>query len=87
MITIVDYGMGNLRSVEKALVHLGVPVEITDVPSNVLRAERLILPGVGAFHDAMRTLRDKGLADALKEAVGRGTPLLGLCLGMQLLCT
>jgi glutamine amidotransferase len=82
---IIDYGMGNLRSVEKALAAVGGRPVISGDPERVRRAERLILPGVGAFGDAMANLRRAGLDQALGEAVDRGVPLLGLCLGLQLL--
>jgi glutamine amidotransferase len=84
-VLIVDYGMGNLRSVEKAIESVGGNPEISDDPERVLKAPRLILPGVGAFGDAMTNLRQKGLGVAIVQAAGAGTPLLGLCLGLQLL--
>jgi glutamine amidotransferase len=84
---IIDYGMGNLRSVEKAVEAVGGRPAISSDPSVVLTAERLILPGVGAFGDAMRNLRRGGLDVAIVEAVRAGKPLLGLCLGLQLLFT
>lgn len=82
---IVDYGMGNLRSVEKALAAVGGNPLTSGDPDVVRKAHRLILPGVGAFGDAMSNLRNRGLAEAVMEAVGSGRPLLGLCLGLQLL--
>jgi glutamine amidotransferase len=82
---IIDYGMGNLRSVEKAVSAAGGRPAVTGDPMAVRRAARLILPGVGAFGDAMVNLRKQGLDDAIREAVGRGASLLGLCLGLQLL--
>lgn len=85
MMTIIDYGMGNLRSVEKAFEYLGFPAQITESPEAVLRADHVVLPGVGAFSDAMTRLRQTGLGEAAVAAVKRGTPLLGICLGMQLL--
>lgn len=86
MITVVDYGMGNLRSVHNALKLLGEDVIITGNPSEILQAERLILPGVGAFGLAMHNLRQRGLVEALNEKVlHHGTPILAICLGMQLL--
>ena len=84
---IVDYGMGNLRSVEKAVEAVGGHPLISGIPDIVSRAERLILPGVGAFGDAMENLRRQRLDDVIREAVSRGKPLLGLCLGLQLLFT
>jgi imidazole glycerol-phosphate synthase subunit HisH len=82
---IVDFGMGNLRSVEKAIAAVGGAPLISADPATILKAERLILPGVGAFGDAMINLEQKGLDDAVREAVYAGKPLLGLCLGLQLL--
>lgn len=84
---IVDYGMGNLRSVEKALENVGGRPLISGDPDKVRNADRLILPGVGAFGDAMRNLRSKRLDVAVRQAVQDGAPLLGLCLGLQLLFT
>ena len=82
---IIDYGMGNLRSVEKAITSLGGSAQISGEPDVVRRAECLILPGVGAFGDAMVNLRRSGLDAAIREAVEEGKPLLGLCLGLELL--
>jgi imidazole glycerol-phosphate synthase subunit HisH len=84
---IIDYGMGNLRSVEKALAAVGGHPVISGDPEAVRKAARLILPGVGAFGDAMRNLRQKGMDSAIQDAVKSGKPLLGLCLGLQLLFT
>lgn len=85
MITIVDYGAGNLKSVEKALLFLGEEVKITSDSKEILAADKIILPGVGAFGDAMEKLNATGLADTIREAVTRKIPLLGICLGLQLL--
>jgi len=85
MITIVDYGMGNLRSVSNALRTIGVPAMITSAPKLVAQAERLILPGVGAFGSAMRELTARGLVDPIREYIRSGKPYLGICLGLQLL--
>ena len=85
MIAVMDYGMGNLRSVQKALEYLGQEAVITDDPDRVVSADRVILPGVGAFRDAMSRLKNTGLDKAALEVVKRNTPLLGICLGMQLL--
>lgn len=85
MITIIDYGMGNLRSVSKALEHLGKTVEVTDDPRKVEQAERLILPGVGAFGDAMAELQRRNLLPAIEAFIATERPMLGICLGMQLL--
>jgi glutamine amidotransferase len=84
---IIDYGMGNLRSVEKAVAAVGGKPAIAKDPDAVRKAARLILPGVGAFGDAMQNLRQSGLDSAICEAVQSGKPLLGLCLGLQLLFT
>lgn len=84
-ITIIDYGMGNLKSVQKAFVALGYEAEITQDPEKILKAEKVVLPGVGAFRDAIAMLNQTGLGEATKEVAKKGTPLLGICLGMQLL--
>jgi imidazole glycerol-phosphate synthase subunit HisH len=84
---IIDFGMGNLRSVEKAVEAVGGHPRISADPEIVRRAERLILPGVGAFGDAMENLRRQGMDGAIRDAAGAGKPLLGLCLGLQLLFT
>jgi glutamine amidotransferase len=84
-ITIVDYQMGNLRSVEKALEHVGAKVEITSDAAKILKADKLILPGVGTFGDAMRELRNRDLIEPLKTSIAQGKPFLGICLGLQLL--
>jgi glutamine amidotransferase len=85
MITIIDYAINNLRSVEKAFASMGVPVEVSDDPEKIRQAQKVILPGVGAFADAMNNLRAKNLTEVLREKVDTGTPLLGLCLGLQLM--
>lgn len=85
MIGIIDYGMGNLRSVEKAFHFLGFQAELYDSPGELQKADLLVLPGVGAFCDAMNVLRRKEFDKAIKEAVTEGKQLLGICLGMQLL--
>ena len=85
VITIVDYGMGNLRSVEKALEHVGATVVVSSDPDRVRESPALILPGVGAFPEAMRRIRERGLDEAIASRVDAGAPLLGICLGMQLL--
>ena len=84
-VTVVDYGVGNMNSVINALGHLGARVTVSDRPDVVAAADRLVLPGVGAFPDGMRLLRERGLDTALNAAVANGKPLLGICLGMQLL--
>jgi len=84
MICIVDYGMGNLLSVLHALEMAGAETRICQQPDDLLKADRLVLPGVGAFGDCMRNLQETGLAEALHEAVIlKGRPTLGICLGMQ----
>lgn len=85
MIAIVDYGMGNLRSVQKAFEKIGVTARIVPFPRDLERARGIVLPGVGAFGQAMGNLRAIGWDVALRESVARGKPLLGICLGMQLL--
>jgi len=85
MIGIIDYGMGNLFSVSKALERLQVPYFISDNKDELLAADGLLLPGVGSFKDAMERLNDLGLTDMIKTYVETGRPLLGICLGMQLL--
>ena len=85
MVVIVDYGMGNLRSVSKALEALGAPVRVSSDPHEVARAEKLILPGVGAFPAAMRELAARQLIDPIKAAIASHKPYLGICLGLQLL--
>jgi glutamine amidotransferase len=83
-IAILDYGMGNRRSVEKALAHVGAPAEITSDPERLLAADGLVVPGVGAFPRAMANLRERGLDELLRDRVAAGVPVLGICLGMQL---
>jgi len=85
MIGIVDYGMGNLFSVSQALKRLEVPFFLSEDPVELAKADGLILPGVGAFKDAMARLNESGLTNFLHEYVKTGKPLLGICLGMQLL--
>jgi glutamine amidotransferase len=85
MITIIDYAINNLRSVEKAFLSMGIPVKVSDDPDTIHAATKLVLPGVGAFADAMNNLKVKKLQDVIVEKVQNGTPLLGLCLGLQLL--
>lgn len=85
MIAIIDYDAGNIRSVEKALVSLGQEVKITGDPEEILCADKVILPGVGAFGDAMSNLNRCNLVPVIHEVVKKGTPFLGICLGLQLL--
>jgi imidazole glycerol-phosphate synthase subunit HisH len=84
-VAIVDYGMGNRRSVEKALDRVGARTLLTSDPDALAGADGIVLPGVGAFPEAMRRLRESGLDQVLCERAAAGTPLLGICLGMQLL--
>ena len=85
MIAIIDYDAGNLKSVEKALVLLGQDVMVTRDAKELLKSDKVILPGVGAFGEAMAKLTNFGLVPVIKEIVKRGTPFLGICLGLQLL--
>ena len=85
MIAMIDYDAGNIKSVEKALQKLGADVVITKDPQVILSADKVILPGVGSFGDAMNNLRKYGLDDVIHQVVENGTPFLGICLGLQLL--
>ncbi len=85
MIAIIDYGMGNLHSVKTALERLGFQGIATDKKEEILQASGVILPGVGAFGDAMDNLREKDLIPTIQQVIEKGTPFLGICLGMQLL--
>lgn len=85
MIAVIDYDAGNLKSVEKALAYLGETPVITRNREELLAADKVILPGVGAFGDAMERLHQYGLVDVIKEVVKKGTPFLGICLGLQLM--
>lgn len=85
MIAIVNYGCGNLYSLSSSLKLLGIEAKITGEPDEIRSAEKIILPGVGAFGDAVKKLRDTGLFDVIKECSARGVKILGICLGMQLL--
>ena len=85
MINIVDYGMGNLRSVAKACEKIGVPARIATRPDELADCERMILPGVGAFRDAIAELRRQNLVQPILEHIAAGRPFLGICLGLQLL--
>ena len=84
-ITIIDYGLGNLLSVQRGLEHCGADVIMTSDPEVVVAARRVVLPGVGAFANAMQALQERNLVLAIQELAKRRTPLLGICLGMQLL--
>ena len=85
MIAIIDYDAGNIKSVEKALLRLGEEVVVTGDKERILSADKVILPGVGAFGDAMTTIRERGLESVIHEVADKGTPFLGICLGLQLL--
>lgn len=85
MVTVIDYGAGNLQSVENAVRSLGERVCVTADADAIARADKLILPGVGAFGECMKLLDSSGIGEAVRSAAGRGAPLLGICLGMQLL--
>lgn len=84
-VAIIDYGMGNLLSVRRGLEHCGASVVVTADPDAILSATRVVLPGVGAFADGMAELRRHGLDAVVREVAGKGIPLLGICLGMQML--
>lgn len=85
MIAIIDYGMGNLRSVQKGFEKIGSEAIITDDPQAVLQAERVVLPGVGAFRDCMHNLEQGGFVEPILKVIAEGRPFLGICVGMQLL--
>jgi len=85
MIAIIDYGMGNLRSVQKGFEKIGSEAVITDDPQVVLRAERVVLPGVGAFRDCIHNLEQGGFVEPILKVIAEGRPFLGICVGMQLL--
>ena len=84
-VTVVDYGIGNLFSVTKALERVGAEVKVSSAPADVASAQRLVLPGVGAFADGMRGLAERGLIEPIKAYAASGRPFLGICLGMQLM--
>lgn len=85
MVAIIDYGVGNLRSVEKAFHFIGSEAAITSDKEKILNADRVVLPGVGAFADAMERLEQAGMVEVVKNVISSGKPFLGICLGMQLL--
>lgn len=87
MIAIIDYGMGNLRSVQKGFEKIGSEAIITDNPQLILQADRVVLPGVGAFRDCMRNLENGGFVEPILKVIAEGRPFLGICVGMQLLFT
>ena len=86
-IVIVDYGMANLRSVQKAFERVGASADVTGDPAAVARADKVVLPGVGAFRDAIARLRETGLAEVIVGHIRSGRPFLGICLGLQMLFT
>jgi glutamine amidotransferase len=85
MIAIIDYGMGNLRSVQKGFEKAGYEAHVTADPDEVRKADKVVLPGVGAFRDAMKNLRAAGMVEVIHETVKAGKPFLGICLGLQLM--
>ena len=85
MIAIIDYQMGNLRSVQKGFERVGFAAEITSDPARLAAADKVVLPGVGAFGDAMAELRNRGLVEPIRDLIAAGKPFLGICLGLQLL--
>jgi glutamine amidotransferase len=85
MITLLDYGMCNMLNVARALEHAGADVHVTEDPKDAIAAERLVVPGVGAFSECMRAVDNLGLGDAIREFVRSGRPMLGICVGMQIL--
>jgi glutamine amidotransferase len=87
MIAIIDYGMGNLRSVQKGFERMGHEAVVTSDAKTIMSASKVVLPGVGAFPDCMRNLREYGLVDAVHQSISSGKPFLGICLGLQLLFT
>lgn len=85
MIAVIDYGMGNLRSVEKALEKLGADVEVISDPERLSLSDKVVLPGVGAFKDTMEGIEDRGLKEIICEFISSGKPYLGICMGLQIL--
>ena len=85
MIAVIDYGVGNLFSVEKALAALGAEVRVTSDAAEIAAADKIVLPGVGAFGDCMKNLTATGLIPTIRACVAKGTPLLGICVGLQIL--
>jgi glutamine amidotransferase len=86
-VTVIDYGIGNIFSVSRALEHCGAEVTVSSDPAAIARSPRLVLPGVGAFADGMQGLRERGLLEPIRKYASSGRPLLGICLGMQMLAT
>ncbi|MEI7816407.1 MAG: imidazole glycerol phosphate synthase subunit HisH, partial [Desulfuromonadales bacterium] len=85
MIAIIDYGMGNLRSVQKGFEKIGSEAIITNDPSVLMQSDRIVLPGVGAFRDCMKNLEQSGFIEPILKVIAQGRPFLGICVGMQLL--
>ena len=85
MIAIIDYGMGNLRSVQKAFEKINTPAFVTNKPEEVLAADKIVLPGVGAFEACMQNLKQLQLTEPIREVIRRGKPFLGICMGLQVL--
>ena len=85
VVTVIDYGVGNLFSVTKALERVGAEVILSSSPDDIANAQRLVLPGVGAFADGMRGLAERGLIEPIKRFAASGRPFLGICLGMQMM--
>jgi glutamine amidotransferase len=85
MITVIDYGMGNLRSVSKALESLGAEVVVSQLPADIKKADKLVFPGVGAFSDCIDEVNKRNLGEPIKEFIKSGKPFLGICMGLQLL--
>lgn len=87
MIAIIDYGMGNLRSVQKGFEKIGAEAVVTSNPADLLKADRVVLPGVGAFRDCIHNLQQGGFVEPILQVIQQGKPFLGICLGLQLLFT
>jgi glutamine amidotransferase len=87
MIAIVDYGRGNLWSVQNGFAQVGVPVQVSADPEVIARADGVVFPGVGAFRDCMHNLQARGLEPVLRDVIGAGRPMLAICVGMQVLLT
>lgn len=85
VVTIIDYGIGNILSVSRAFEYCGAKVILSGEPENIMKADFLVLPGVGAFADGMKGLLERGLVQAIKEFAGTGNPFMGICLGMQMM--
>ena len=87
LVAVIDYGLGNLRSVSRALESVGGCADVTGDPARLSKAHGLVMPGVGAFYHGIRNIRDLNLVDAIRENINEGKPFLGICLGLQLLFT